>query len=72
MYFVDVIKKFNVEIFSPRLEDGSNTSTVHLRVVGGDEKGNQCPGYMWATIFLGHINTGIWLSRCGEPRSRES
>jgi hypothetical protein len=25
-----------------RLEAGSNTSTVALRVVGGDEKGTQC------------------------------
>jgi hypothetical protein len=27
-----------------RLEAGSNTFTVALRVVGGDEKGNQCLG----------------------------
>jgi hypothetical protein len=26
----------------PRMEAGSNTSTVALRVVGGDEKGTQC------------------------------
>jgi hypothetical protein len=26
----------------PRVEAGSNTSTVALRVVGGDEKGTQC------------------------------
>jgi hypothetical protein len=28
----------------PRLEAGSNTSTVALRVVGGDEKKTQCLG----------------------------
>jgi hypothetical protein len=28
----------------PRVEAGSNTSTVALRVVGGDEKGTQCLG----------------------------
>jgi hypothetical protein len=27
-----------------RVEAGSNTSTVALRVVGGDEKGTQCLG----------------------------
>jgi hypothetical protein len=27
-----------------RVEPGSNTSTVALRVVGGDEKGSQCLG----------------------------
>jgi hypothetical protein len=30
----------------------SNGSTVALRVVGGDEKGTQCLGYNWATLFL--------------------
>jgi hypothetical protein len=28
----------------PRMEAGSNTSTVVLRVVGGDEEGAQCLG----------------------------
>jgi hypothetical protein len=28
----------------PGVEVGSNTSTVALRVVGGDEKGTQCLG----------------------------
>jgi hypothetical protein len=28
----------------PRVEAGSNTSTVALRVVRGDEKGTQCRG----------------------------
>jgi hypothetical protein len=35
----------------------SNTSTVALRVGGGDEKGTQYLGYNWATLFLGDINT---------------
>jgi hypothetical protein len=33
----------------PRVEVGSNTSTVALRVVGGDEKGTQC-----MEVLLGH------------------
>jgi hypothetical protein len=41
------------------VEAGSNTSTVALRVVGGDEKG---------TLFLGDINTGTSLSRLKESR----
>jgi hypothetical protein len=28
--------------FSPSVEAGSNTSTVALRIVQGDEKGTQC------------------------------
>jgi hypothetical protein len=51
-----------------RVEAGSNISTVALRVVEGDEKGNQCLGYNWATLFLGDINKGTWPSRLGEPR----
>jgi hypothetical protein len=43
-----------------RVEAGSNTSTVALRVVGGDEKGIRC---------LGDINTGIWPSRLGSLES---
>jgi hypothetical protein len=51
----------------PSIEAGSNTSTVVLRVVWGDEKGTQCPGYSWATLFPGDVNTGTWPSRLGEP-----
>jgi hypothetical protein len=32
-----------------RAEAGSNTSTIALRVIGGDKKGVQCPG-----VKLGH------------------
>jgi hypothetical protein len=44
---------------SPRTEAGSNTSTVALRAVGGDETRTQCLGYNWATLYGGDINTGI-------------
>jgi hypothetical protein len=47
---------------------GVETSTVTLRVVGGDKKGTQCLGYNRSTLFLGDINTGIWPSRLGESR----
>jgi hypothetical protein len=47
-------------------EAGSNTSTVALWVVGGDENGTQ------ATLFLGDINTGTWPSRLGESRIWDS
>jgi hypothetical protein len=40
------------------VEADSSTSTVALRVVGGDEKGTQCLGYNRATLFLTDINTG--------------
>jgi hypothetical protein len=36
-----------------RVEAGSNTSTVALRVVGGDETGMQCLG-----AYLGHSVPG--------------
>jgi hypothetical protein len=35
-----------------RMEAGSNTSTVVLRVVGGDEKEPSVWGYNRATLFL--------------------
>jgi hypothetical protein len=38
--------------FLPCVEAGYNTSTVALRVVRGDERGTQCPGYNWDTLFL--------------------
>jgi hypothetical protein len=31
-------------VFKARVDAGSNTSAVALRVVGGDEKGNPVPG----------------------------
>jgi hypothetical protein len=39
------------------LEAGSNTSTIALQVVGGNEKGTQCLGYNWGTMFLGDKST---------------
>jgi hypothetical protein len=35
-----VIPEINLEVSQSRVEAGSNTSTVALRVVGGDEKGS--------------------------------
>jgi hypothetical protein len=48
-----------------RVEAVSNTSTVSLRVVGGDAKETSAWGYNWATLFLGYINTGTWPSTLG-------
>jgi hypothetical protein len=47
----------------PRVEVGSNISTVSLGVVGGDN---------WATLFLGDINTLTWPSRSEESRIWDS
>jgi hypothetical protein len=49
-----------------RAEAGSNTSTISLRVVAGDEMRTQCLG---ATLFLGDINTGTWPSRLNKSRT---
>jgi hypothetical protein len=46
------------DLWRDRVEAGTNTSTVTLRVVGGDEKGPQCLGYNWVTMFQGNLNTG--------------
>jgi hypothetical protein len=46
-----------------RVEAGSNTSTVALRVVRGDERKPGAWGYNWATLFLRDINMGTWPSR---------
>jgi hypothetical protein len=54
------------------VEAGSNSSPLALRVVGDDEKDPSAWGYNWATLFLGHINTGTWPSRLGEPRIWDS
>jgi hypothetical protein len=48
---------YNEDYTPARVEAGSNTSKVALRAVGGDEKGNHCLGYNWATLFLGDVNT---------------
>jgi hypothetical protein len=57
----DVIQQEPVVVQSrmSRVEAGLNTSTVALRVVGGNGKGTQ---------FLGDINTGTWPSRFWESR----
>jgi hypothetical protein len=52
--------------WQPRVEAGSNTLTVALRVAGGCEKGTHCLGvYNWGILFLGNITTGTWPSRLG-------
>jgi hypothetical protein len=51
-------------VFSMRSSSYKILSTRQL-VVGGDEKGTQCLGYNWATLFLGDINTGSWSSTWG-------
>jgi hypothetical protein len=51
MYYVDVqIRQYSVT----RVEAGSNTSTVILRVVGGDEKGSLAS----ETVKYGHESYG--------------
>jgi hypothetical protein len=57
------------QIRESRVEAGSNTSTVALRVVGGDEKRAQCLGYNPATLFLEVVNTGTWPSSLGSLES---
>jgi hypothetical protein len=47
---------------------GSKSSTVALRVAGGNEKRTQCLGYNWVNLFLGDIYTGIWPSWLGASR----
>jgi hypothetical protein len=37
------------------VEEGSNTSTLALRVIGGDEKGTQCLG-----VQLDHPVPGVY------------
>jgi hypothetical protein len=55
-----------------RVEAGSNTSTVALLVVGGDEKEPSAWRYNRATLSLGDINTGTLPSRLGESRIWDS
>jgi hypothetical protein len=43
-----------------RVEAGSNTSTVTLRVVGGDEKGS----LESETVKYGHESHGSWTRKC--------
>jgi hypothetical protein len=57
------------EVYS-HVKEGQNISTLALRAVRGDGKGTQCPG-IWATLFLGDINTGTWPCRLGESQELE-
>jgi hypothetical protein len=51
------------------VEVGSNTSTVALRVVGGDEKGTQCLGVQLGHSVPGGYNTGTWSPVWGSIES---
>jgi hypothetical protein len=46
---------FSEGSFRSRVEAGSNTSSVPLRIVRGDEKGIQCLG-----VSLGHPVPGVY------------
>jgi hypothetical protein len=54
------------------VEAGSNTSTVALRVVGGDVRKPSTWGYNGATLFLGDINTETWPTRLVESQIWDS
>jgi hypothetical protein len=43
------------------VEAGSNTSTVALRVVEGDEKGTRSWGRKWTNLSLGDIHRDLVL-----------
>jgi hypothetical protein len=53
-----LLMTFSTTLVYSGVEAGSNTSTVPLRVVGGDENRTQCLGCNLATLFLGDINSG--------------
>jgi hypothetical protein len=57
---LEVIKKQIVRRIRPRVEAGINTSTVTLRVVGGDEKGS----LESETVNYGHESHGSRTSEC--------
>jgi hypothetical protein len=54
-----------------RVEAGFNTSSVALRVVGGDGKGTQCLRYNWANLFLGDKYGGLALHVGGVSNLRQ-
>jgi hypothetical protein len=60
-----VLRCYKEDKLRPHIEAASNTSTVALRVVGGDEKEPSAWEYNWATLFLRDIYKGTWLSRLG-------
>jgi hypothetical protein len=49
-----------------RVEAGSNTSTVALRVLRGDEKGTQCLGFYLGYPALGGYKYGDLALQVGE------
>jgi hypothetical protein len=50
------------DLGQPRVEAGSNTSTVTLRVVGGDEKGS----LKYEIVKYGHENKGTRTQDCAK------
>jgi hypothetical protein len=54
-----------------RNSDVDKLSSIIFLIARGDKKGTQCPGYNWASLFLGDINTGTWPSRLGESQMRQ-
>jgi hypothetical protein len=60
-------RPFRSQWRQPRVEAGSNTSTV-----GGDEMEPNIWGCNWGTLFRGDINKGTWPSRLGESRIWDS
>jgi hypothetical protein len=52
-----------------RVEAGLNTSTVALRVVGGDEKETSARGYNWATLLLRDTKYGDLALQVGDSRT---
>jgi hypothetical protein len=49
------------DYWKSRVEVGSNTSTVALRVVGGHKMELSAWDYNWATLFLGDTNRDLAL-----------
>jgi hypothetical protein len=48
------------------IEEGSNTSTIALRVVGGEEKGTQCLGGQLGHLVPGGYKYGDVALQAGE------
>jgi hypothetical protein len=55
----DIYRGSVVQLWFARVEAGSNTSTVTLRVVGGDEKGI----LESETVKYGYESHGIWTRK---------
>jgi hypothetical protein len=65
------MKCWQILSHAPCVEEGQNVSTVALRVVRGDEKGNLVPGGITAPLFLRDTNKGTWKYRLRESQMRQ-